>query len=359
MSSKTVQATSNQSEHHFLRILLAAHITQIALFSTAESIESHQLDESTDNTMGISDEETENLASLVNQLRGKAEMSDLNTNNQKLYLYICSCLMPFMRCVVIFRQYLDLYNIDYLPAEVLESKNCSFKAICQVLDLSPSLCSFFDADGSSLEPQARKWIDAMKSTSSVFGMKYHNIEFPKIVSIPRLVPLPTDYRTVIEDSMMFRCARNTGNLNNSSPAMCLICGATICALSKCCSQSNFSSKPVGGATSHAIKCSKGVGLFMLIRSSNMTYDGRYERRYESCSGVMIAIRKDKICNSIFNLPYLDSHGEPDRGLHQGTQLLMSESAYAELRRQWLGHEIAEKIGRIQSLKNFNDPWEIF
>ena len=101
---KTVQATSNQSEHHFLRILLAAHITQIALFSTAESIESHQLDESTDNTMGISDEETENLASLVNQLRSKAEMSDLNTSNQKLYLYICSVRFgcqyiakPFMR----------------------------------------------------------------------------------------------------------------------------------------------------------------------------------------------------------------------------------------------------------------------
>lgn len=91
----------------------------------------------------------------------------------------------------------------------------------------------------------------------------------------------------------------------------------------------------------------------------MTYDGRYERRYESCSGVMITIRKEKICNSIFNLPYLDSHGEPDKGLHQGTQLLLSESAYEELRRQWLGHEIAEKIGRIQSLKNYNDPWEIF
>ena len=89
-------------------------------------------------------------------------------------------------------------------------------------------------------------------------MKYNNIEFPKIVSIPKLIPLPTDYRTVIEESMLFRCPRNTGNLNNSSPAMCLVCGATICALSKCCSQSNFSSKPVGGATAHAIKCCKGT-----------------------------------------------------------------------------------------------------
>ena len=113
----------------------------------------------------------------------------------------------------------------------------------------------------SLEPQARKWIEAMKNVSGIFGMKYNNIEFPKIVSIPKLIPLPTDYRTVIEESMLFRCPRNTGNLNNSSPAMCLVCGATICALSKCCSQSNFSSKPVGGATAHAIKCCKGTDFF--------------------------------------------------------------------------------------------------
>ena len=73
----------------------------------------------------------------------------------------------------------------------------------------------------------------------------------------------------------------------------------------------------------------------------------------------ISFGYDRVNIVIFSLPYLDSHGEPDKGLHQGTQLLLSESAYEELRRQWLGHEIAEKIGRIQSLKNYNDPWEIF
>ena len=159
---QTVQSSSHQSEHHFLRILLAAHITQIALFSFSHSIESYQIDEKVITLSSISEEESENLASLINQLRGKANLPDLQADHQKLYSYVCSvktlssytfliifqCLMPFMRCVIIFRQYLDLYNIDYLPAEVLESKNCSFKAICQVLDLSPSLCSFFDADGS-------------------------------------------------------------------------------------------------------------------------------------------------------------------------------------------------------------------
>ena len=74
---------------------------------------------------------------------------------------------------------------------------------------------------------------------------------------------------------------------------------------------------------------------------------------------MISFGYDRVNIVIFSLPYLDSHGEPDKGLHQGTQLLLSESAYEELRRQWLGHEIAEKIGRIQSLRNYNDPWEIF
>ena len=137
----------------------------------------------------------------------------------------------------------------------------SFKIKCRA-----SVKIRYIMNSKSLEPQARKWIEAMKNVSSIFGMKYNNIEFPKIVSIPKLIPLPTDYRTVIEDSMLFRCPRNTGNLNNSSPAMCLVCGATICALSKCCSQSNFSSKPVGGATAHAIKCCKGTVLYIFILS---------------------------------------------------------------------------------------------
>ena len=87
---KTVQSTSHQSEHHFLRILLAAHITQIALFSTSESIKSHQIDENVITLSGINDEESENLASLINQLRGKADLPDLQTDHQKLYSYVCS-----------------------------------------------------------------------------------------------------------------------------------------------------------------------------------------------------------------------------------------------------------------------------
>ena len=88
---QTVQSSSHQSEHHFLRILLAAHITQIALFSTSDSIEKlHQIDENVITLSSISEEESENLASLINQLRGKADLPDLQTDNQKLYSYVCS-----------------------------------------------------------------------------------------------------------------------------------------------------------------------------------------------------------------------------------------------------------------------------
>ena len=88
---KTVQSSSHQSEHHFLRILLAAHITQIALFSTSDSIDSHHVfDEKVISLSSISEEESENLASLINQLRGKADLPDLQTDNQKLYSYVCS-----------------------------------------------------------------------------------------------------------------------------------------------------------------------------------------------------------------------------------------------------------------------------
>jgi len=46
-------------------------------------------------------------------------------------------------------------------------------------------------------------------------------------------------------------------MNDPSPAMCLVCGETICALSKCCAESYFNENKIGGATAHALRCTKG------------------------------------------------------------------------------------------------------
>ena len=68
----------------------------------------------------------------------------------------------------------------------------------------------------------------------------------------------------MENSKSHRCVKNPNasseELRLSAPAMCLVCGEVVCALSKCCQKQYFSdSRKVGGATAHAIRCGKGIG----------------------------------------------------------------------------------------------------
>ena len=63
-----------------------------------------------------------------------------------------------------------------------------------------------------------------------------------------------------------------------------------------------------------------------------------------------------------SLPYLDVHGEPDRGLITGSQLFFNEASYARLRRLWISHEIAETVSRdVQNSPSIRDTanWEYF
>ena len=108
------------------------------------------------------------------------------------------------------------------------------------LGLSDQLCAMFDADGSSLEPQAQKWIKKLQVDEKKYGFLLSKVSFPKLVEIPKLIELPNDYRNVIEMVSNFRCKEmkpiDWSETRDSipSPAMCLICGKIICTLSKCC-----------------------------------------------------------------------------------------------------------------------------
>ena len=59
-----------------------------------------------------------------------------------------------MRCVVIFRTYLNMYNIEYLSSNLHFP---TFSSLCKILSLESNLTSFFDADGSRLEFDYKKF----------------------------------------------------------------------------------------------------------------------------------------------------------------------------------------------------------
>ena len=96
--------------------------------------------------------------------------------------------------MIVFRQYLNLYNIEYITSDVVDRADPSFASVCHLLSLESSLTSFFDADGSSLEPQAQKWIKHMIEVKEKFKVETDTISFPRLSAIPSLVKLPNDYR---------------------------------------------------------------------------------------------------------------------------------------------------------------------
>ena len=149
------------------------------------------------------------------------------------------CLSPFLRCVAMCLCYLNLLTP---PAELTDGAT-GWSMLCTALSLPDRLCEMFSADGSSLEPQAQKWIQKLLGDKAKFGLDFGAISFPAHVAIPDLAPLPKDFRKVIEATNDFCCKhkkRNTDDVleANSSPAMCLICGKTICCLAKCCNRAS-------------------------------------------------------------------------------------------------------------------------
>ena len=159
-------------------------------------------------------------------------------------------MKPFLSCVGIFLCHLNLLSP---PAELTEGET-DWSVLCLCLGLPEKLCDLFNADGSSLEPQAQKWIEKLRKDQKKYSLDFEPINFPKIIEIPSLAPLPDTYRKLIDQTSTFKCkTRKPGqnsqpNEGTSSPAMCLVCGEIFCVLAKCCNEPKLS----------------GVGMFLLI-----------------------------------------------------------------------------------------------
>ena len=95
-------------------------------------------------------------------------------------------------------------------------------------------------------------------------------------------------------SVLFRCPVFSG-IENSVPALCLICGAWCCCEGWCCREV-LRGINVGSCTAHASRCGAGIGIFL---------------RVQDCRVVLL----NGIGKGCFHpSPYLDAYGETDPGL---------------------------------------------
>jgi hypothetical protein len=105
---------------------------------------------------------------------------------------------------------------------------------------------------------------------------------------PRLAQLPSNYGILFQRSAGWQC--NGCMRVPRTPAICLLCGAMLCATDPCCR----SSSDVGELTVHARDHNEGHGMFLLLSFCKVVliYDG---------------------FAAPFHSPYLDDHGEEDEG----------------------------------------------
>jgi hypothetical protein len=114
----------------------------------------------------------------------------------------------------------------------------------------------------------------------------------------------------------------------AEPAICLACGAVLCAGTACCKRDG-----VGALTRHACaECSEGAGLFLLVHKCQVILLRGGHAAYW-CS------------------PFVDEFGEEDSGLRRGRPLRLDPARVAGLQQLWTGHAIAGEVVRERSTRD--------
>jgi len=140
--------------------------------------------------------------------------------------------------------------------------------------------------------------------------------------------LPVRY-TDLYSSPSFRKHRcPTTGQPPAEPALCLICGALLCAGSECCKRDGL-----GALTRHAAaECSEGSGVFLLLHK---------------CQTVILRGSHAAYWSS----PYVDDFGEEDSGLERGRPLKLDPVRLARLRKMWSGHAVAAAVVKERSTRD--------
>ena len=137
------------------------------------------------------------------------------------------------------------------------------------------------------------------------------------VSCFSLCPLPTRFDTLYANTVRRKCSQC--NTVPDSSALCLCCGAFLCAGDSKCKRDDPGAGP---CTLHAKKCGNGIGVFLLVHSS-----------------AIVLVRENWAC--YYPSPYVDHHGEQDCGFRRGLPLSLSPQRYQALTTLWVSHKVSE------------------
>ncbi|XP_037871161.1 E3 ubiquitin-protein ligase UBR1 isoform X2 [Bombyx mori] len=263
----------------------------------------------------------ENLLSLVKELR-RGDLPD-NLDPNKVWDQIQKQCHSFLRCCCIFYYFLSDINP---PTELTTVDGDKWDIMCGYLDLPLTFKDLID------NPNGRKKAFAWAALSG----DWFKGEIQASVVLepsepPRLVPLPEDFSELMNIASDFPCP-NSDREDSKNPTMCLVCGQILCSQSYCCQAEIPKSRGggterVGAVVWHALRCGRGAGVFLRVRS---------------CELLLVAAPSR---GAKMPAPYLDTYGETDQGLSRGNPLHLCHERYEALRILWLSHGVHERIAR--------------
>ncbi|KAI9352885.1 hypothetical protein BDR26DRAFT_832361 [Obelidium mucronatum] len=177
---------------------------------------------------------------------------------------------------------------------------------------------------ASLQDSLQKIASGSDDTDTYRLERSITLESPAVVT---LVGLPNGLENLFADC--FRRTCNNCQKPISDPALCLVCGTLVCALSFCCHKDKK-----GECNNHMKQCSGDVGVFFLVK------------RFK-----ILLLHNEKGC--IMDPPYLDIHGEVDVNRRKGSRQFLHLKRYDEIRKLWLSHNLPSYVARaVESVHSY-------
>ncbi|KAG7090500.1 hypothetical protein E1B28_009613 [Marasmius oreades] len=157
------------------------------------------------------------------------------------------------------------------------------------------------------------------------------LDIPGVYKLARL-PLVLDNLFVDQDKAVVcqKCSTIPAD-----PAICLLCGTTVCFQSTCCTDAE---ERRGECNMHMRECGGALGLYFLIKRCVVLY-------LYGNSG------------SFTQSPYLDVHGEIDVSMRRGRRQYLHYARWEDVRKTWLNHHIPTVIARKLESSLDSGGWE--
>jgi len=193
-----------------------------------------------------------------------------------------------------------------------KSGGSELERCCQQLQL-PTPAQFFANINKDTSKLVGGWCQHHQIRRSTLSLN-HPVIF-------ELIKLPLALDSLFSEGIIKPC-RKCGKIPVQEPALCLLCGESVCYQAFCCQEND-----IGECNLHKAKCGGDVGLYLILKK---------------CAILCLSGKQ----GSFMVAPYLDSHGEADLGLRRGRPQFLQQKRYdLTVRKMWLQHDIASFVAR--------------